>query len=230
MTATRRIASVRIHVERAIERLKNYRILHFIPSSLCPIAEHMVNACAFLTQFMEPLVPPPAPEQANTRASASVAQLVRSMTDTDPCSLPPESFAPVNLMEEEVCRAMDESDSHVAAATEAPVINLDTSSHLPQPCFSCGIADHCLLRQCPLCARRFHHMCQNDDDEMAVFAILVMLVHDDSMVLLARPRPYACVCVIFLQISFAVVLPDMSIFWFGVVHVRKQRIHYQKLC
>ena len=166
VTATRRIASVRIHVERAIERLKNYRILHFIPSSLCPIAEHMVNACAFLTQFMEPLVPPPAPEQANTRASsASVAQPVRSMTDTDPCSLPPESFAPVNLMKEEVCRAMDESDSHVAAATEAPVINLDTSSYLPQPCFSCGIADHRLLRQCPLCARRFHHMCQNDDDE-----------------------------------------------------------------
>ena len=33
-TTTRRIASVRIHVERAIERIKNYQILHEIPNSM----------------------------------------------------------------------------------------------------------------------------------------------------------------------------------------------------
>ena len=55
--ATRRFATLRIHVERAIERIKNFRITYFIPSVLCPLAEHVV--CAFLTQFMEPLVPPP---------------------------------------------------------------------------------------------------------------------------------------------------------------------------
>ena len=54
----RRIARLRVHVERAIERIKSFRITHFIPSVLCPLAEHIV-VCAFLTQFMEPLVPPP---------------------------------------------------------------------------------------------------------------------------------------------------------------------------
>ena len=32
-TTIRRIASVRIHVERAIEHIKNYQILHNIPNS-----------------------------------------------------------------------------------------------------------------------------------------------------------------------------------------------------
>ena len=35
MLATRRIATLRIHVERAIQRIKNYHILHFIPTTLC---------------------------------------------------------------------------------------------------------------------------------------------------------------------------------------------------
>ena len=56
--ATWRIATLHIRVVRAIERIKNFRITHFIPSVLCPLAEHIV-VCAFLTQFMEPLVPPP---------------------------------------------------------------------------------------------------------------------------------------------------------------------------
>ena len=33
-TTTRRIASVRIHVERAMERIKNYQILHNVPNSI----------------------------------------------------------------------------------------------------------------------------------------------------------------------------------------------------
>ena len=40
--ATRRIATLSIHVERAIERIKNFRVTHFIPSVLCPLAEHIV--------------------------------------------------------------------------------------------------------------------------------------------------------------------------------------------
>lgn len=54
---TRRIATLRIHVERAIERLKNFQILSFIPLSLFALAQPIVNACAFLTLFDEPLVP-----------------------------------------------------------------------------------------------------------------------------------------------------------------------------
>ena len=55
---TRRIASVRIHVERAIERIKNFRITHFIPSMVCPLAEEIVFVCAFLSNYMDPLVHP----------------------------------------------------------------------------------------------------------------------------------------------------------------------------
>ena len=59
LVQTRRIASVRIHVERAIERVKNYRILSFLPATLCPIAQHIVFVCCFfLTVLMEPLLPP----------------------------------------------------------------------------------------------------------------------------------------------------------------------------
>ena len=32
---TRRIATLRIHVERAMERIKNYHILDFVPITLC---------------------------------------------------------------------------------------------------------------------------------------------------------------------------------------------------
>ena len=51
--ATWRIATLHIHVERDIERIKNFHITHFIPSVLCPLAEHIVIVCAFPTQFMK---------------------------------------------------------------------------------------------------------------------------------------------------------------------------------
>ena len=59
LVATRRIASLRIHVERAMERIKNFRITHFIPANFCPLAQPIVHVCAFLTIFLSPLVPTP---------------------------------------------------------------------------------------------------------------------------------------------------------------------------
>ena len=60
MLATRRIASLRIHVERAIERIKNYHILDFIPgpTTLCKsgLIDMIFFVCAMLTNFMSPLV------------------------------------------------------------------------------------------------------------------------------------------------------------------------------
>ena len=57
MVETRRIASLRIHVERAIERIKNF---HFfdrpIPASLACIADQAFFVCAVLTNFYPPLV------------------------------------------------------------------------------------------------------------------------------------------------------------------------------
>ena len=54
---TRRIATLRIHVERLMERIKNYRITHFFPAMLCPLAADIIRVCAFLTLFEGPFCP-----------------------------------------------------------------------------------------------------------------------------------------------------------------------------
>ena len=55
-TNTRRIAAVRIHVERAIERIKNYSILHNVPNNMHNKIDHIFFVCAVLTNFLPPLV------------------------------------------------------------------------------------------------------------------------------------------------------------------------------
>jgi len=53
---TRRIASVRIHVERKMEQIKNFRILQgVIPSSEWHHANNIVIICAALTNLEPPL-------------------------------------------------------------------------------------------------------------------------------------------------------------------------------
>ena len=54
---TRSIASVRIHVERAIERIKNYRILQgVIPNRLHSQLDQIWFICSNLTNFLPPLI------------------------------------------------------------------------------------------------------------------------------------------------------------------------------
>ena len=54
---TAHIASVRIHVERAIGRVKNYHILDgVLPLSLHPIANQIFTVCCYLTNFLPFLV------------------------------------------------------------------------------------------------------------------------------------------------------------------------------
>jgi len=56
---TMSIASVRIHVERAIERMKMYHILDgTLPNTLSPYASQITTVCALLTNFLPPLLPP----------------------------------------------------------------------------------------------------------------------------------------------------------------------------
>lgn len=56
---TMQIASVRIHVERAIGRIKNYHILDGVmPISLSKVTNQIFTVCAYLTNFMRPLVLP----------------------------------------------------------------------------------------------------------------------------------------------------------------------------
>ena len=53
------IASVRIHVERAIGRIKNFHILDgVLPLSLSHVANQIFKTIAYLTCFLPPLVPP----------------------------------------------------------------------------------------------------------------------------------------------------------------------------
>ena len=61
----RRIASLRIHVERVIGRVKNYSILKgVLPLSMSRIANQIVYVCAFLVNFQPVLLPPPIEEEA----------------------------------------------------------------------------------------------------------------------------------------------------------------------
>ena len=56
LVETRRITSLRIHVERAMERIKNFHVFdRTIPSSLTEVAEQMFFVCAVLTNFHRPL-------------------------------------------------------------------------------------------------------------------------------------------------------------------------------
>ena len=59
---TMSIASVRIHVERAIGRIKTYHILDgTLPNTLSPYATQMATVCGLLTNFLPPLLPPAEP-------------------------------------------------------------------------------------------------------------------------------------------------------------------------
>ena len=56
LVSTRRILSLRIHVERAMERIKNFHIFDWtIPSSLTDIADRIFFVCCVLTNFSPPL-------------------------------------------------------------------------------------------------------------------------------------------------------------------------------
>lgn len=57
------IASVRIHVERAIGRIKTYHILDGnLPNTLSPYATQTATVCGLLTNFLPPLLSPAKPK------------------------------------------------------------------------------------------------------------------------------------------------------------------------
>ncbi|XP_075559361.1 uncharacterized protein LOC142590842 [Dermacentor variabilis] len=54
---TRRIACARVHVERAIARVKSFRVLDQpFPISMIDIADHVFQVCCFLSNFRNPLI------------------------------------------------------------------------------------------------------------------------------------------------------------------------------
>ena len=57
------IASVRIHVERAIGRIKTYHILDgSLPNTLSPYATQIATVCELLTNVLPPLLTPANPK------------------------------------------------------------------------------------------------------------------------------------------------------------------------
>ena len=58
LVETRHIAKFRIHVERAIEQIKNYHILDYVLITLrsSGIIDQIFFVCAMLTNFLPPLV------------------------------------------------------------------------------------------------------------------------------------------------------------------------------
>lgn len=53
---TREIARARIHVERAIQRLKSFKILNLIPNHLRPFASMVFQVCGALTLLQRPII------------------------------------------------------------------------------------------------------------------------------------------------------------------------------
>lgn len=54
---TQRIASLRIHIERRIQRIRTYHIFDRpIPISLCPVANQLWTVCALLTNLQTPII------------------------------------------------------------------------------------------------------------------------------------------------------------------------------
>ncbi len=75
----RKIASLRIHVERAIGRMKLYSILkNTIPISLARLTNQMIFVCAFLTNFQPVLIP--LPQQSD---DSDVESYFEQLSDSD---------------------------------------------------------------------------------------------------------------------------------------------------
>ena len=79
----RHIASVRIHVERAIGRIKTFSILkHTLPISLARLANQIVCVCAYLSNFMPVLLPGEVKSLADDE-STEVEDYFEELSDTD---------------------------------------------------------------------------------------------------------------------------------------------------
>ena len=78
--AGRKIASLRIHVERAIGRIQTYKILKStIPLSMARLSNQIVCICAFLSNFHTALVP----QSPKTSSEADVDKYFEDLSDSE---------------------------------------------------------------------------------------------------------------------------------------------------
>ena len=82
----RQIASVRIHVERAIGRIKTFSILkHTMPISLARLSNQVVCVCAFLSNF-KPVLVPGDEVRASAQDEDDVDDYFRGLSDSSDSS------------------------------------------------------------------------------------------------------------------------------------------------
>ena len=63
----RKIASLHIHVKRAIGRIKNFSILkNTLLITMARITNQIVSVCAWLTNFQPALIPIPSDDKSNS--------------------------------------------------------------------------------------------------------------------------------------------------------------------
>ena len=87
VTKGRSIASLRIHVERAICRIKSYFILkEEIRLSMIRLANHIVSVCAWLTNFQPALI---SPSMQTEKEDTQVEEYFQNIDDN--CSSGSES-------------------------------------------------------------------------------------------------------------------------------------------
>ena len=85
----RNIASLRIHVERAIGRIENFGILTgTLPLSMTRLSNQIVCVCAFLSNFNPALVPPPT-----DLSESDVEEYFQGLEDSDEYDADTESDA-----------------------------------------------------------------------------------------------------------------------------------------
>lgn len=99
---TRSIASLRIHVERAIERIKNFKILNgSIPNSIHPSnVSKMFYICSMLTNMQLPLVKPAkASDLAKLKSAASSRSLANLQSaDSESPQLTPQELDTIMII------------------------------------------------------------------------------------------------------------------------------------
>ena len=80
----RKFASVRVHVERVIGRVKNFSILKdTLPITLSRIADQIVCVCCWLVNFQPVLIPPILEESADTDVDEYLNTFYSSESDYD---------------------------------------------------------------------------------------------------------------------------------------------------
>ena len=84
VNAGRQIASLRIHVERVIGRVKNFSILKgTLPISLSRMANQIVYVCSMLVNFQHVLNPPPVSQPEDSSVEDYFASLCDDDSDYD---------------------------------------------------------------------------------------------------------------------------------------------------